>query len=129
MIAGGNGCKCKDLMAKFGGSQPGAGRPKGAINKKTQDLIKKATEEGISPIEVLLNDMRFFYNLGENKMQEAMTTEPGKKQANAFRASTALKEIARDCARDAAPYIHPKLASVQANVNVVNVEAELAELE
>ncbi len=116
-------------MGTFGGKQPGAGRPKGAVNKKSQELLARATEEGISPVEVLLNDMRFFYNLGEGKMLEAMQSEPGKKQANNFRAACALKEVARDCARDAAPYIHPKLASVQANVNVVNVEAELAELE
>lgn len=116
-------------MATKGGKQPGAGRPKGAINKKTQELITRATEEGISPIEVLLNDMRFYYSLGEMEMQQVYMMEPGKKKANAFRAAGALKDIARGCARDAAPYIHPKLASLQANVHVNNVEAELAELE
>jgi hypothetical protein len=116
-------------MGTRGGKQPGAGRPVGSINKKTQELILKATQEGISPIEVLLNDMRFFYNLGEDKMLQAQQTEDGKKQANHFRAACSLKEIARGCARDAAPYIHPKLASLQANVNIHNVEAELAELE
>lgn len=116
-------------MGTFGGKQEGAGRPKGSVSKKTQELIAKAVNEGISPVEVLLNDMRTFHALGENKMNEASQTDPGKKQAAAFRAACALKDIARECAQAAAPYIHPKLASIQANVNVNNVEAELAELE
>lgn len=116
-------------MGTRGGAYPGAGRPKGVPNKKTLELIARVQSEGIMPLDVLLNDMRFYYNLGENKMMEAQTCEPGKKQSVAFRAATALKDIAAGRARDAAPYIHPKLASLQANVNVTNVEAELAELE
>lgn len=116
-------------MGTRGGAYPGAGRPKGAITRKAQELLSKAALEGISPLEVLLNDMRFFYTLGENKMRQAETEPAGKKQATAFRSACSLKEISRGCARDAAPYIHPKLASLQANVNVTNVEAELAELE
>lgn len=117
------------MAGKNGGARPGAGRPKGAITERAQTILSKAALEGISPLEVLLNDMRLYYNLGENKMAEASMTEAGKKQANAFRAASALKDIARSCARDAAPYVHPKLASLQANVQVTNVEAELAELE
>lgn len=116
-------------MGTRGGRQPGAGRPKGAITSKAQQVLSSAALEGISPLEVLLNDMRFFYNLGENKMTEAAMQEPGKKQAAAFRSACSLKEISRNCARDAAPFIHPKLASLQANVQVTNIEAELAELE
>lgn len=116
-------------MAKFGGKQPGAGRPKGSLSTKTQELIAKCTAEGITPIEVFLNDMRYFYNLGENKMRLAEQEENGKKQAKHFRVALELKGIARDCARDAAPYMHPKLASLQGKVEVTNVEAKLAELE
>ncbi len=116
-------------MATFGGKQPGAGRPKGSVSKKTQELISKATAEGISPVEVLLNDMRFYHNLGEVEMSQVYDLPAGKKKANAFRAANVLKQLARDCAVQAAPYVHPKLASVQANLNITNVEAELAELE
>lgn len=116
-------------MGTFGGKQPGAGRPKGSKNTRTQELVARAAEEGIMPIEVLLNDMRYFYTLGENKMRLAEQEADGKKQAKHFRASLELKTIARDCARDAAPYIHPKLASLQGKVEVTNTEAKLAELE
>lgn len=116
-------------MGTFGGKQPGAGRPKGAKNTRTQELVARAAEEGIMPIEVMLNDMRYFYNLGENKMRLAEQEPDGKKQAKHFRGALELKTIARDCARDAAPYIHPKLASLQGKVEVINTEAKLAELE
>jgi hypothetical protein len=116
-------------MGKFGGKQEGAGRPKGSINKKSQEILVRAASEGIMPVEVFLNDMRYFYKLGEDKMRIAEMTAPGKQQAKEFRGACELKDIARECARDAAPYVHPKLASLQANVNVNNVEAKLAELE
>lgn len=116
-------------MGKRGGAQPGAGRPKGRLSSKTQELIARCEAGGIMPIDVFLADMRYFYKLGEDKMRVAEQTEPGKQQAKEFRAAVELKGIARECARDAAPYVHPKLAALQANVNVNNVEAELAELE
>lgn len=116
-------------MGTRGGKQPGAGRPPGATSKKTQELIARCEAGGIMPLDVFLNDMRYFYNLGENKMRVAEMAKDGKAQAKEFRAACALKTIAADRARDAAPYLHPKLASLQANVTVNSVEAELAELE
>lgn len=116
-------------MAKFGGAQPGAGRPKGMQNKKTTELLERVAAEGIMPIDVFLNDMRYFYNLGENKMRIAEQESDVKKQAKHVRAALELKDIARDCARDAAPYLHPKLASLQGKIEVTNTEAKLAELE
>lgn len=116
-------------MERRGGARENAGRPKGIPNKKTQELIARVQSEGIMPLDVFLNDMRYFYNLGENKMRMAEMARDGKQQAKEFRAASALKDIAASRARDAAPYIHPRLASLQANVQVTNVEAELAELE
>lgn len=116
-------------MAGKGGYMPGGGRPKGSLNKKTQELIVKATEAGITPIEVLLHDMRYFHNLGENKMRAAEQTDPGKKQSLAFKAACALKDIARSCAVSAAPYIHPKLASIDGNINIKVQESRLAFLD
>lgn len=116
-------------MGEHGGAREGAGRKAGVKNQRTQELIAKATENGITPMEVLLNDMRFFYNLSQNKMMEAQSFEPGKEQAKAFRAALSLKDIARNCAIAAAPYVHPKLSSIQANVVIADHERALAELE
>lgn len=89
-------------MAKFGGKQPGAGRPKGSKDTRTQELVKKALEGGMTPLEYMLKVMR------------DETIEKSRRDSMAVAA---------------APYIHPKLASLQATVQVTNVEAELAELE
>lgn len=109
---------------------PGGGRPKGSRNKKTQELLTKAAAEGIMPIDVLLGDMRYFHKLGEEALQILKVTDmsPEERHANVQKALT-LKSIARDCAQSVAPYLHPKLANIESNVNVHNVEAELAELE
>jgi hypothetical protein len=89
-------------MAKFGGKQVGAGRPKGSKDTRTQELVKKAVEGGITPLEYMLKVMR----------------DP-----------TAALDRRDAMAEKAAPYIHPKLASFHADINVTNVETKLAELE
>lgn len=116
-------------MGKRGGSYPGAGRPKGSIAKRTQELLQKAQEGGIMPMDVLLNDMRYFHNLAEQLVKKIKNKEIDEETAEDLKKAIGFKQIARECARDVSPYIHPKLASVEANVNVTNVEAELAELE
>ena len=119
-----------NMAGKRGGYMPGGGRPKGALNKKTQELIIRATEEGISPLDVLLNGMREFYSLAEREYAKIKGHEfDSEDNIEKFKSVVGFKNLARDYARDAAPYVHPKLASLQANVNVNNVEAELAELE
>lgn len=74
-----------------GGKRQGAGRPRGAANQRTRDIADKAVAEGITPLEVMLQDMRA--KLGANDLSAAA-----------------------DRARDAAPYMHPKLSSVEADV-------------
>lgn len=45
-------------MAKVGGARMGAGRPKGALNKKHSELLASAAEAGLTPIEYMLSVMR-----------------------------------------------------------------------
>lgn len=90
------------MAGKRGGAIPGAGRPKGAINKTSKELIAKATEGGITPLEYMLKIMR-------NEDADPL--------------------IRNDMAKAAAPYIHPKLSSIDAKVSHSNQETALAELE
>jgi len=71
-----------------GGRRPGAGRKKGAVTAKTREIAEKAMTDGITPLEVMLGAMRSAWEAGD-------------------------KEKAAFHAKDAAPYMHPRLASVQ----------------
>lgn len=69
-----------------GGKREGSGRPKGSPNKKTAEVQNAVAASGITPLEYMLSVMR----------DEA--TEPRERL---------------DAAKSAAPYIHPKLSSVE----------------
>lgn len=69
-----------------GGKRQGSGRKKGAITKRTQEIVAKATAEGLTPLEFMLNILR----------------DDTKGQAERFAA-----------AKEAAPYVHPRLAAVE----------------
>jgi hypothetical protein len=96
-----------------GGRRPGAGRKPGSANKKTREIADKAAAEGITPLEVQIETMR------------ALWAEAN--QGNALDLDKAERACA--IAKDAAPYIHPRLSSIEASVGVTNHEAALDELE
>ncbi len=72
----------------LGGKREGAGRKPGTANLKTREIANKALQEGITPLEVMLAAMRKAYDAED--MKEAATF-----------------------AKDAAPYVHPRLAAVE----------------
>lgn len=79
-----------------GGKRPGAGRKVGSLTKKNRELTEQAALNGITPLEVMLVRMRELWH-GD------------------------MKDEAVCVAKDAAPYIHPRLASVDATVKSDNV--------
>lgn len=80
-------------MAQRGGKRPGAGRPVSEATKKRRDIAEKALDQGITPLEVMLAAMR-----------EALGPE-GTNHVAAF-----------NFAKEAAPYMHPKLAATEMKV-------------
>jgi len=95
-----------------GGARPGSGRKPGSVTRKTREIADRAVETGSTPLEVMLETMRL--------LREA-----------AFRGSAPDVEKlvqAAAVAKDAAPYIHPRLSSVEAQVAITGHEAALAEL-
>jgi len=77
-----------------GGKRIGAGRPSSSLAQRSQKIAKDALESGeISPLEVLLEAMRKTYK------------EEGAAAAVPF-------------ARDAAPYMHPKIAPTEQKIEV-----------
>lgn len=73
-------------MAK-GGARAGAGRPRGSRSLKTADRLAAIEAAGITPLDYLLNIMR---DDGQDKI------------------------VRLDAAKAAAPYVHPKLANIEA---------------
>lgn len=96
-----------------GGARPGSGRKKGVPNKRTAETIAKAESSGITPLEVMLKNMR--------KRAPRNATEAQKAAHIAF---------VQQAARDAAPYVHARLSAVQVSGGLkLNHEAALDELE
>ena len=82
-------------MSGRGGSRTGAGRPPGSKNQRSAEIAQAAVEAGITPIEVMLTAMRDLWAVG---------TPEAKREAATI-------------AKDAAPYVHPRLASIDQTVN------------
>jgi hypothetical protein len=82
-------------MSNRGGNRPGAGRPQGSKNQRTAEIARTAVVAGITPIEVMLGAMRGLWEVG---------TPEAKREAATI-------------AKDAAPYIHPRLASIDQTIN------------
>ena len=81
-------------MHQRGGKREGAGRPIGSKNKRSAEVARNAAHAGMTPIEVMLTAMRELWEEGT---------------------SEAKREAAR-IAKDAAPYVHPRLASIDQTV-------------
>lgn len=91
-----------------GGARKGAGRKPGSTTKKTREIADRAAEEGITPLEVMLKAMREFVLRAEQMLPDDVELVNN-------RAVTRLSLLAEaaDVAKDAAPYIHPRLAAIE----------------
>lgn len=86
-----------------GGPRPGAGRKPGSRNRKTKAQIEAVKSSGITPLDYLLNLMRNEKADDDDRLEAA---------------------------KAAAPYVHPKLSSVEMNASIgVSHEDALDELE
>lgn len=86
-------------MAGRGGARPGAGRKPGIKSEKTKQreaLAAEAIAAGMTPLEIMLKAMRMLAEGGD----------------------AASMVAASQIAKDAAPYIHPRLSSVASDVKM-----------
>jgi hypothetical protein len=114
-----------------GGKREGAGRPEGALTIKTRKIAERALADGCTPLDVMLENMRHFQQvaLDAEAFLATMTATdlPGRpeKPEDQFKALLAevkkaagFRHMAHECARDASPYIHARLSSVEMSANV-----------
>ena len=86
-----------------GGKRPGSGRKPGSANKRTRAIADKAAADGITPLEVMLATMRALWDDAVGK---------DGKVANLEKAIAACV-----AAKDAAPYMHPRMQQIDATVD------------
>lgn len=89
-----------------GGKRPGAGRKPGTVSEATRrrkEVAKQALSEGVSPLDVMLTTMRTLWD---------QATDDAGRVVNLGKAMQA-----NIVAKDAAPFLHPKLSSVEAKVD------------
>lgn len=107
-----------------GGARKGAGRKVGAATKRTREIADKAAAEGLTPLEVMLRTMRALVGRFDDLRAQALDEKE--------RAAVPLDLMveASAIAKDAAPYIHPRLQAIEhsGGVTVRSLAEELAEL-
>ena len=93
------------------------GRTKGVPNRATAARQEQIAAEGATPLDVMLENMRFAHEHAAEVLAKVMSLEPEGETPgeglDAFRELLRFRQIAEDCAKDAAPYVHPKLASIE----------------
>jgi hypothetical protein len=102
-----------------GGARPGGGRRKGSVNRRTKmlrALAAEALESGVTPLEVMLENMRFFHAEAEQLLARITSgLDRGEPSGDLLQLLAKLRHFrleAQRCAVDAAPYLHPRLSAV-----------------
>jgi hypothetical protein len=102
-------------MAGKGGPVPGAGRKPGATVVRSRKIANELARDGLTPLQVMIDTMR----------------ELCQQAANAPTAAERIEKKLAACAvaKDAAPYIHPRLTSVAATVRQIRDVHDLSDAE
>jgi hypothetical protein len=125
-----------------GGKREGAGRKTGALTERTRAVAERALAEGKAPLEVMLDNMRHFQQVALDAeavieaMNEDQVASLGDNHEQQFKGLLAkvkqaagLRQMAHECARDAAGYMHPKLASVELSGDKDNPVVSVTKIE
>lgn len=116
------------------------GRPVGAVGQKTKmlrEVSAKALAEGITPAEVMLDNMRFYFEKADvlqTAIVQKVSAKGSLKGEDAMKLLSEFMELgefrmkAQSCAVDAAPYFHSRLSSttVSGEITHKHEEAEKA---
>src|SRR5882757_8256782 len=98
------------------GSKPGehrGGRKPGTPNKASAAREAEVAASGVTPLEVMLANMRFHHRHAEELLELLSAAEGPEAKIQILGEASRHRRMAQDCAKDAANYVHPKLASVQ----------------
>lgn len=96
-----------------GGKRQGAGRKPTASALRSRAIADKMADGGVMPLEIIVTAMREDWDKYRDLESEA------KKDADKLPVALAYRKSALQAASDAAPYLHPKLAPVDAKTGEV----------
>ena len=98
-----------------GGAREGAGRKPGQLTLRTKKIAEEAAEKGLTPLEVMLDNMRFAHSGAENALQILIREHERAplEKFDTYRQMLNLRALAQEAAKEAAPYMHPRLASIE----------------
>ena len=81
------------------------------VDDKLQDIPAKAALQGITPVELMLNAMREFNEEAEEAFEAASVVSDPRRKEELRSYGRTMIGMAVDVAKDAAPYVHPRLNS------------------
>ena len=96
---------------KKGGARPGSGRPKGAttlVSRRRADMY--ARDGGVLPVDVMMGTMR---RLWDDAHLGGYRLDGKRRKLKDHEIDRAKMREANEVAKDAAPYIHHKLAAME----------------
>jgi hypothetical protein len=96
-----------------GGHRENAGRKRATPNKATAARQAEVAASGITPLEVMLANMRFHHQQAEELIGLLSAAESPEAKIQLLGEIVRQRQIAQRCAADAANYVHPNLASIQ----------------
>ena len=88
------------------------GRQAGTPNKASAARQAEVAASGVTPLEVMLANMRFHHRQAE-ELELLSAAESPEAKIQILGEASRHRQMAQACAKDAANYVHPKLASVQ----------------
>jgi len=96
-----------------GGKRQGAGRKKGVPNKATALRQQRIAASGKDPLEIMIEAMRFHYEYAcflQSRYLEEKAANPTQPPSVDERSISDAYKMAAGIAKEAAPYVHPRLA-------------------
>jgi hypothetical protein len=96
-----------------GGPRQGSGRKQGSPNKASAARQAEVAASGITPLEVMLANMRLYHRQAEELLELLDAAESPEAKIQILGEASRSRQMAQKCAADAANYVHPKLANVQ----------------
>lgn len=94
-----------------GGERKNSGRKESPATRKTREIADRESQNGLTPLEVMLSTMRIYVD--EAMAFREVLTESGQIDTQSNISALQLLEKASEVAAKAAPYMHPRLTSIE----------------